>query len=458
MRIPAVTIPALAAALLPAVALAAEVVSTAADRAELSLTIYQGGLGLVRDRRMVDLPKGASVLVVDGVAGRARDGSGALAAAGVAVREHGFELAGIDAARLLAASVGREVTVVWPGSAKEERATVLAAEPMPLFRVDGKVTAGRPERVLVDSLPAGLRPAPVWTAKVESSRAGRREADFSYLAEGLDWRADYSAHLDGDRMVVAGWATLTNASGADFEAARVRVVAGTLNRVPPPPRVMKAARGEMAMAAAMDGGAPEAAGPYHVYSLPDPVTIRHGDTRQVALTAAAAVEVERALILDPVPSQAWRDRWADPETRHPTLHLRFRNSLGQPLPAGVVRVTQAVKDGAPLLVGEDRLDATPDGAAARIVLGEAFDVTARRVQTDFVRVAPEVTEAAWEVKLANGGDRPAKVTVRERFDGEWLVVDESAQHSRDGAFTAAWTVTVPAKGEAALRYRVRVKG
>lgn len=447
----------LATALLPAAALAAETVSTPADRALLSLTVYQGDVGLVRDRRVLELDKGPSRLVIEGVAREARPGSGQLAAAGVAVRDHGFAAPGLDTARLLAASVGREVTVVWPGSGKEERAVVLAAEPVPLFRVGGKVVAGQPERVLFDALPDGLRPLPAWTASVEAASAGKREADFSYLTGGLDWRADYTAQLDGDRMVLAGWATLTNTSGADFADARVRVVAGTLNQAPRPPRPLKAGRAEMAMAASMDAAAPEAAGPYHVYALPRPVTLGHGDTRQVALTAPATVEVERALTLDPLPPHAWRDRWAEPEQRHPTLQLRFKNGLGQPLPAGVVRVTQATKDGAPLLVGEDRLEATPDGAAARIVLGEAFDVTARRVQTDFLRVSSEVTEAAWEVKLANAGDKPARVTVRERFDGEWLVVDESAKHLRDGAFTAAWTVTVPAKGETMLKYRARVK-
>lgn len=448
----------LAALALPAAALAAETVSTAADRSQVSLTIYQGDLGLVRDRRTLTLDKGASRLVIEGVAHEARTGSGQLASPGVMVRDHGFAVAGLDTARLLAASVGREVGVVWGEDGEEERAVVMAAEPVPLFRMGTRVVAGTPARVLFDAIPDGLRPVPAWTASIEAAAGGKREADLTYLTSGLDWRADYAAQLDGDKLILAGWATLTNSSGAEFPNARVRVVAGTITQTPPPPRALKSARAETMMAESMAAPPPEAAGPYHVYTLAEPVTLRPGDTRQVALTAAAAVAVERALTLDPLPPHAWRDRWAEPETRHPTLQLRFKNTTGQPLPAGVVRVTQTVKDGAPLLVGEDRLEATPDAAPARIILGEAFDVTARRTQTDFLRVSSEVTEAAWEVKLANGGDTAAKVTVRERFSGEWLVVDESQKHARDGAFMAAWTVPVPAKGETTLKYRVRVKG
>ncbi len=62
------------------------------------------------------------------------------------------------------------------------------------------------------------------------------------------------------------------------------------------------------------------------------------------------------------------------------------------------------------------------------------------------------------MRLANGGDAPAKVIVRETFGGEWLVLDESAKHAKENAFTAAWSVTVPAKGETVLTYRARVKG
>jgi hypothetical protein len=53
----------------------------------------------------------------------------------------------------------------------------------------------------------------------------------SYLAHGFDWSADYIAKLDAksERMDLAGWATVTNASGKAFNQAELQLVAGRLN-------------------------------------------------------------------------------------------------------------------------------------------------------------------------------------------------------------------------------------
>ncbi|MGE5546676.1 MAG: DUF4139 domain-containing protein [Solirubrobacterales bacterium] len=453
----AVSISALAACALIPLALYAETVSGPGDRTGLTVTVTQDDVGLISDRRSLTLDKGSSLVAIEGVAREVRPGSARLTAPGVAVREQGLELGGIEASLLLAKSVGREVTVVWRDSAggeREERVTVLSAGPVPVFRAGGKVVAGTPVRVLYDALPPGLRPLPAYTASVSSDTAGKREAELTYAAAGLSWQADYTADLVDDKLMLSAWATVTNASGLDLPEAKLQVLAGAPAQAAKRPRPVMMARAEATMAAP-EPMAPErqAAGPHHLYAIGQTVTLRDGESRQVALLPPAALAVERVLTLDPMPPQAWRGQWREPEARHPMMALRFKNTLGQPLPAGIVRIGQK---GVPL--GEDHLAAVPDGGQGRIAVGEMFDVTARRQQTDFQRVAPDVTEAAWEVRLANGGDRSARVVVREAFAGDWLVVDESEKHVKDGAFSAAWTITVPAKGEAVLKYRARVKG
>lgn len=426
----------------------AQTVSTPADRAGLTLTVTQGDLGMVRDKRSISLDKGQAELVIEGVAREVRPGSGVVS--GVGVRDQGFELDSIAPETLLARSLGREIGIVWKDGQAEERGRVLAAGPVPVFAIGGKVVAGQPARVLFDALPPGLRALPAWRGSVASDTSGKREVELTYLTGGLSWQADYTADLAEDKLVLAPWATIANQSGADFANAQIRVVAGTVNQARPQPKLT---RGQPMMSAAMAPAAPEAVGIHHQYTLPFPVTLLAGESRQVALMAPVALAAERVLVLDPLPPHVWRNPWGEPEIRRPAAQLRFKNTSGQPLPAGIVRVMAKG-----VLQGEDRLDGVPDGGAARLTLGEAFDVTARRSQTDFQRIAPDVAEAAWEVSLANGGDKPAKVLVREAFGGEWLVVDESAKHARDGGMGAAWTISVPAKGETVLKYRVRVKG
>jgi hypothetical protein len=458
-----------ACALLPLLAAAgfADTVLGPAERAGLHLTITQGDNALVRDRRAASLDKGVQVLVIEGVARQARDATAMLSGGGLMVREQGFDLAGIDADRLLAHSVGQEVTVVWrdgAGAEREERARVVAAGPQPVFQVGGKLVAGTPVRVLYDQLPADIRALPAFRAGLSSETSGKREIELAYLTGGLSWSADYVAELapGEDKLALSAWATLSNGSGADFPEARVQVMAGDINRVAdvPPPRALRGgAEKGMSLAAAMaPPPAREAVGEFHLYTLAQPVSLKDGERKQVALMAPATLPAERTLILDPLPPHVWRMPSGEQPVQNPLAVLKLKNATAEPLPAGSLRVFARAKDGGAIFLGEDSLAPTPAGGTARVTLGRAFDVTARRVQTDFTRVSAEVTEAAWEVKLANAAERPAKLVVREAFGGDWLVLQESTRHDKENAFTAAWTVTVPAKGETVLKYRVRVKG
>ena len=64
---------------------------------------------------------------------------------------------------------------------------------------------------------------------------------------------------------------------------------------------------------------------------------------------------------------------------------------------------------------------------------------------------------ATAVRLANGGEQAAMVTIREAFRADWLILEESQPHTKENAGLVRWVVQVPAKGQAVLRYRVRMK-
>jgi hypothetical protein len=444
----------------------AERVVSPAERTSLSLTLYQDDTALVRDRRAVTLDKGATTLVWEGVSREAHTASGLLSAPNLSVQVQGFDTAGASGERLLSGSVGKNVVVVWrdaAGSEREQRARVLAAQGTPLFDVEGKVVAGQPARIVYDSLPAGLRTVPVFNADITAQTAGKRQVELSYMTGGLGWQADYVAELmpGGTNIMLSAWTTLTNASGIDYPNARVSVVAGRPSQGGSPPRQPLTAL-VTANAKTLDSLPAADLGPYHLFTLPQRVSLRDGERTQAMLLAPSLVKVKRELVLGPLPAAAWRGTFGAGPPQNPMAMLQLENTvgagLGRPLPSGTLRLYQRGADGALVFLGQDLLTATPDHGTARIAIGQAFDVTARRVQTDFQRVSADVSEAAWEVHLSNAGDSPAVLVVHEVFGGDWLVVDESQPHRRDDAFGASWTTTVPAKGQSLLRYRVRVRG
>ncbi|MBI2240964.1 MAG: DUF4139 domain-containing protein [Magnetospirillum gryphiswaldense] len=430
-------------------------------RTGLTLTITQSDVALVRDRRNAHLEAGDQALVIEPLPKRAELGAAGLTASGLVVRSQQVDVGGIDSQALLAAHRGKEVTVVWrgPGGAeRQERATVLSAEGQPVFAIGGKVVTGQPERVVYDTLPPGLNSAPGFRADISVEKSGKRDLDLSYLTHGLGWKPAYVVELADGKATLSAWAEITNVSGGDFPAARIRVLAGQVANDAPLPAPRGARMEKALMAAAMDSGPDrEVLGPHYLYTLDRPVNLTDGQSVQVPLIAPLTMSTETRLELSPLPPHAWVGRFAADRPLHPQAVVALKNTSGQPLPAGPARLFQRSADGALAFSGQDLMPMVPAGAPFRLSLGQAFDVTAQRVQTDVQKVSADVTETAWEVRLKNGGDSPAKVLVNEAFAGEWLVLEESLRHEKRDASHAGWSVQVPGKGEAVLRYRVRIK-
>jgi hypothetical protein len=148
------------------------------------------------------------------------------------------------------------------------------------------------------------------------------------------------------------------------------------------------------------------------------------------------------------------------------VFVQFENResarLGLPMPKGIVRVYKKDSAGNAQFVGEDRIDHTPKNETVRLKLGEAFDVTADKKQTDFKRrdtYSPwsYVHESAYEIVLKNAKKEAVTVVVREPVYGDWSMLQETHRHVKAASGTAEWNVRVPAEGSATLKYRVLVR-
>jgi len=453
---------------------ATEIVSTLADQKAVSVTIYNRDLALIRDSRTITLPPGQQTLAFREVSARIRPQTALLVAPSLKVLEQNFEYDLLSPESLLEKYVGHEVMLVktHPTTGEEvlEKARVLSAAGGVVLRVGDHIESGVPGRLIYPDVPDDLRDRPTLTMLVDSRTKNTQPVVLSYLSGGLSWQADYVAELNADdtRLDLSGWVTLNNESGATYTNASLKLVAGDVNRVREemPVRMSKGRGVVMAMADSAPDMAEESMFEYHLYALARPTTIREKQSKQVALMHAADVQVTKEYVLQ------GRDYYYRSQSGELGRHLKVgvfvklenckQAGLGQPLPAGVMRVYKKDSSGSLQFVGEDRIHHTPENEIIRLKLGDAFDVTARKKQTDFSKVAGGsrynyVFESGYEIIVKNAKDEAVTVRVVEPVPGDWQILKESAAHTRESADTAVWQLLVPAKSRTKLTYRVRIR-
>ncbi len=451
--------------------------STLLDQQSVAVTIYNENLALVKDTRRVTLDAGGNRLALREVSGRIRPETASLRSlthpGTLTLVEQNFDFDLLSPAKLLEKYVGRTVRVVkthpTTGIESVETATVLAANSGVVLKIGDRIETGMPGRIVYDGVPPNLRDRPTLVTELQSQRTGSQVVELSYLSEGLAWKADYVAELNAtdSALDLNGWVTLTNTSGTAYPNAKLQLVAGDVNRVRDEMRLAAARVRSMAAAEAPASQMQqEALFEYHLYTLARPTTIADNQTKQVALLSAGGVPVVKELVLQGN-EYYYRSSLGNIGRKMKVgVFVQFENReasrLGMPMPKGVVRVYKKDSAGNAQFVGEDAINHTPKNEKLRLKLGEAFDVTADKKQTDFRRReagnnASYVFESAYEIVLRNAKKEPVTVVVREPVPGDWRIMEESARHAKVAAGTAEWRVPVPPEGSTTLRYRVLVR-
>lgn len=452
--------------------------STLADQQEVAVTIYNENLALVKDQRKLPLKRGATSLAFRDVSARMRPETALLrstsAPGSLSVLEQNFDFDLLTPQKLLEKYVGRSVSVirtnVATGQETTEQAQVLSANSGVVLKFGNRIETGIPGRIVYNDVPPNLRDRPTLVMQLDNTGAQQQDVELSYLTGGLGWKADYVVELNPaeDKLDISGWVTLTNTSGATYRNAKLQLVAGDVNQVAP---AMQSGARVMAMAAApmerrKSDMVEESLFEYHLYTLTRPTTIAENQTKQVSLLSASGVPVRKELLLQGS-DYYYQSSYGDLGQKMKVgVFVEFDNKeaaqLGMPLPKGIIRVYKKDKTGNAQFIGEDRVDHTPKNETVRLKLGDAFDVTADKKQTDFKKLSGTgkynyVFESAYEVVLKNAKKEPVVVTVQEPMPGDWQVLSSNLPHTKGASNTAVWKVTVPAEGNTKLVYRSQVK-
>ena len=433
--------------------------------AQTSLTIYNDGRVLVRRTVALAVPKGAS---------SQRATLGALDPASVFSLDPDVTISGlrydgaVDEGSVLRRSVGRRVVFRLPESKDTLSALVLGVDPLRLQLPDGTVTFSPPGAALY---PGDVVVAdPTLNLQLQSARA-QDKLRLGYFTTGASWQASYQIMLGASDARVTGSAVLESQT-LRAEDAEVQLLAGAVGRAeqpaPPQPYQARAALEAVAMDKMQTAGE-QRVGEFHLYSLPGRSSLLPGLTNTVALFEPATVKYERSYVVRGlVPWWGFLPQQGD-ETEAPvevfyTLKRPHKTAFGdRPLPGGRARLFQPDSAGRAQLVGEARVEHTAAGEDLKLSAGNAFDLTARRVQTSYVTRRDSsaagvrtLATADYRVTVRNATDSAVTVDVQEERAGEWSVLKSSVPAEKVSSTITRFRVKVPKRGETVLTYRVRV--
>ena len=505
---------ALILALLTAATAAARSVVTSPGPNSVGVTVYRSpgrgaaegwdlnwldGFALISEQRTIDIPQGESVIRFEGVAGGIIPESAIVGGLPEGVREKNQDADLLSPGSLLGHYLGRRVQLQRTSKAtgrvtKQEAIIRSGPEGAVVLQTPEGFEAlrctGLNETLIYPEVQQGLSDKPTLSVRTVSDHRASATMTLSYLATGLDWRADYVATLapDGRHIDLFAWVTLANGDPTSFRNAATNAVAGRLNtedmhrreppraeplrlrcwpagtttswaaRVrardigmfpsppapPPPAPAAMAERSEEIVVTGMKMQAKqEELGDLKLYRIPEPVTVAARSQKQVAMLERSNVPVD---IL-------YRSKIFGDYLRSTDLVVKAMNrkelGLGLPLPAGGFALYEEWH-GRPLLVGEGSTGDKAIGEKVEIEMGAPsnVNVTVKAIARGKGTEQRSVTVAnalphpiQYEAEIGDAGsERLSGFTggkvVRE--DGKWI-----------------WRLTLPANSSRELRYQAR---
>ncbi len=422
----------------------------------VAVTVYNNNLGVVKDRRTVNVPSGTSEIKIVDVA-QLIDPTSVHIDLNGAVLEQNYQYDLVSLDKILQKYIDREIALTGENN---ERVTgkllSVTGNQVVLQRSEGGLLM-LPNidkyRLSVESLPDGLitRPTLVWT--VTAPKSGNQDVEVSYQTRGMNWHAEYVAVLNASdtKMDLNSWVSVENNSGATYQNATLRLVAGNVNLIRQNGFNIRGGRTsetQLGMNGLDDQFQEKSFFEYHIYNLQRPTTIANNETKQISLFGASDVAVAK------------KYKYRSGNYGRPKVNVvvefenREGNQLGKPMPAGKVRLYKA--DGESIeFVGEDMIDHTPREEKVSLRIGDAFDIVVEDQMTDSKRISERVNEATYKITLKNRKSEDVVVEVERYLGLNWEILSKTHNFEKKNATTALFRVPVAKGKETTLEFTVR---
>lgn len=432
------------------------------------VTVYNSDLALVKDGRELSFDKGFNKVQFKGVPEMIKPETVIFKDLDyplTSVLEQNYEYDLVSENKVLEKYLDKDITIRSGvgDTTKEYKGKLLSyLNGIMIDTGSGVVSLKDVKSIEFPELPQGFIAKPTLVWGIETEKGGTHKTQTSYLTTGFNWDADYVAKVNqtDDALDIKGWATIDNVSGADYENAKLKLIAGTVHRVEedtyPRPTMYK---GEMMANATMGMGgggfSEESFFEYHMYTLGRSTTLKNNQKKQISLFTSDNVPATKVYEYD-------EEKDFEKVRIVLSLENKKESGLGLPLPEGVIRVYKADSDGQLQFVGEDKIKHTPEDEEIRVFLGNAFDVSVENqtmnVESEgsLLKFGGRCTLTTKQIILKNHKEEDITVKVIARAYGNNVDITK-ASHTYEKVSTYEYKFAVPVgkRGETTLEYTMR---
>jgi hypothetical protein len=431
------------------------------EERNISLTIYNQDLALVKDTRDISFVSGRNEIKFSEVAEKIDPTSVHFqvlsAPEKIYLLEQNYQYDLVSSDKILEKYLDKNIQILTKdGKFYEGVLLSYAPDNLTLREKENSIRIVNRAQVIdlsFPKLPEGLitRPTLVWL--LDSKIQGKQKTEVSYLTNGINWHAEYVAVADKDdkNLELSGWVSIDNRSGTTYPDAKLKLIAGEVHRVEE--RVVRPlykAEGEMALGMAPPTFEEKPFFEYHLYTLQFPSTVKDNEIKQISLFPNSSVKVNKIYVYD-----------GAREPKKIKVNLEFLNSkaegLGMPLPKGKIRVYKVDTDKSMEFVGEDQINHTPKDEKVRVYVGDAFDIVGERTRTNFQKISDNVMEETYQLKLRNHKEEKVEVTVVEHLYPytNWEILESNFKYEKKDASTIEFKIPLEKNQEQIVNYKVR---
>ncbi len=426
---------------------------------DTQVTIYNNDLGLIRQNCDVSLIKGISEFQIEGVSSKILTASVKISFPKlknkVEVLEQNYLYDLVSSEKLFNKYVGESIIYRMENGDKIKGILLSYAHDKIIVQLEnGEIKISSVDKILeynFPALPEGLILKPTLQWLINSKHKGNTKADLSYLTNGIKWNAEYVLVLkenDSD-FSLSSWISLNNSSGASYENARLKLIAGDIHRARPQ-RFMayEELKRPLEMATQKSGVEERAFFDYYLYELQRPVTIKNNEIKQVTLFDEIDAKGKKIYTFS---SRSTSDL-------EKQLDIIFKientkaNNMSITLPKGEMRVFKEDIDGSLQLVGEDWVNHTSKNDTLDIKIGQAFDIKGKHTVFNREKTSKRSETLTIRITVYNRKDNDIYAEINEHLPGIWVIKKSSHTYQKKSQSLIMFLLDVKANSQSTIEY------